>query len=229
MEAVDLDHIVYPSSDGEPMCDNTLQFEWIVTLKENLDVALPDFVGGDILWYPVQGRPDIRRGPDVLVALGRPKGYRGSYMQFREEGVAPHVVMEVLSPKNTVMEMLGKASFYLEHGAREFYVVDPDHQRVQVWIQNGGGHQGTEVEDRFTSPLLGITFDCSDGLKVFHANGSPFLTFRELSEAASSAAAERDAAAAERDAAAAQRDAATARLARLEQQLKQLGAEPRSK
>ena len=29
--------IIYPDSDGQPMADNTLQFRWIVLLKENLD------------------------------------------------------------------------------------------------------------------------------------------------------------------------------------------------
>lgn len=28
--------IIYPDSDGEPIADNTKQFRWIVTIKENL-------------------------------------------------------------------------------------------------------------------------------------------------------------------------------------------------
>lgn len=28
--------IIYPDSDGQPMADNTKQFRWIVTIKENL-------------------------------------------------------------------------------------------------------------------------------------------------------------------------------------------------
>src|SRR5579871_6683362 len=51
--------VVYPDSDGEPMADNTLQFEWIVTIKGGLDAlfqADPNvFVAGDLLWYPVRG------------------------------------------------------------------------------------------------------------------------------------------------------------------------------
>jgi len=42
-------NIEYPDSDGNPMFDNTLQFQWIVTIKENLDALLPDFVAGDLL------------------------------------------------------------------------------------------------------------------------------------------------------------------------------------
>jgi Uma2 family endonuclease len=96
--------IIYPDSDGQPMADNTLQLEWIFIIKENLDWLFADredvFVASDLLWYPVEGRPDIRRAPDALVAFGRPKGYRGSYIQHREGGVAPHVVFEILSPNN---------------------------------------------------------------------------------------------------------------------------------
>jgi Uma2 family endonuclease len=72
--------IIYPDGDGQPMADNTKQFRWIVTIKENLDLLFaenPDvFVAGDLLWYPVQGRPNIRVAPDILVAFDRPKGDR---------------------------------------------------------------------------------------------------------------------------------------------------------
>lgn len=64
----------YPDSDGRPIADNTEQFEWIVVLKDNLDAMLPDFIAGDLLWYPVEGDNKTRVAPDVLVALGRPSG-----------------------------------------------------------------------------------------------------------------------------------------------------------
>ena len=58
--------IVYPDSDGEPMAENTLQYEWIVTIKGNLDILFADrpdvFVAGDLLWYPVEGEPKIAHG-----------------------------------------------------------------------------------------------------------------------------------------------------------------------
>ncbi len=77
--------IEYPDSDGQPIAENTLQFQWIVTIYANLVVLFRNnanvFVAGDLLWYPVVGQPTIRTAPDALVAFGRPKGYRGSYMQ----------------------------------------------------------------------------------------------------------------------------------------------------
>ena len=66
---------------SKPIADNTLQFRWIVTIKEGLDWVFQDqpevFVAGDLLWYPVDGKPTICQAPDALVAYGRPKGDRG--------------------------------------------------------------------------------------------------------------------------------------------------------
>ena len=73
--------IDYPESDGKPLSDNTKQFELITTLQGNLDVLVPDFVAGNLLWYPVEGRRDISKSPDVMVGGGRPKGHRRSYRQ----------------------------------------------------------------------------------------------------------------------------------------------------
>ncbi len=47
-----------------------------------------------------------------MVAFGRPKGRRGSYRQWQEENIAPQVVFEILSPKNTKAEMSRKLEFY---------------------------------------------------------------------------------------------------------------------
>jgi len=51
--------IVYPESDGLPMAENTLQFEWIAKLVGGLEAVFRDnpniFVAGDLLWYPVEG------------------------------------------------------------------------------------------------------------------------------------------------------------------------------
>lgn len=30
--------VIYPESDGQPMSDNTIQFNWIVRVKENLEI-----------------------------------------------------------------------------------------------------------------------------------------------------------------------------------------------
>src|SRR4051812_18491619 len=87
------EEIDYPDSDGEPMAENTLRYERITTIKGGLDIVFrhdPNvFVAEDLFWYPVAGDNTTRRAPDVMVALGRPKGHRGSYLQWREAGIAP--------------------------------------------------------------------------------------------------------------------------------------------
>jgi hypothetical protein len=74
----------YPDSDGQPIAANTLQFEWITSIKGGLDAMFRDrpdvvFVTGDLFWYPTEGQNTTCTAPDALVVIGRPKGYRGSY------------------------------------------------------------------------------------------------------------------------------------------------------
>jgi Uma2 family endonuclease len=115
--------IIYPDSDGKPIADNTRQFRHIVTIHGGIAALFADnpndFVAGDLLWYPVEGNNKIRAAPDTMVVFGRPPGDRGSYLQWREDGLAPQVVFEVLSPGNTVAEMTRKFLFYEQYGVEE--------------------------------------------------------------------------------------------------------------
>jgi len=222
----------YPDSDGMPMAENTLQFQWIVTLKENIDALLPDFVAGDLLWYPVEGDPKTRQAPDVLVAFGRPKGYRGSYRQWEEGGVAPQVVFEVLSPGNTLPEMLRKSMFYERFGVQEYYVYDPDERTFTGWVRQGGQFVDIDLSEDWTSPLLGVRFHLGDELEVFRPDGARFLTFGELIQRAESeqARAESEKARAESEKARAESEKARAdeaeqRAAALAERLRALGVE----
>jgi Uma2 family endonuclease len=179
--------VVYPDSDGKPMADNTLQFEWIVTIKGNLDALYRDdanvFVGGDLLWYPVEGRPTIRQAPDVLTAFGRPKGYRGSYRQWEEGGIAPQVVFEVLSPGNRAGQMRRKLRFYERYGVEEYYIYDPDRIILTGYLRHDGKFEKIPDMHDWVSPRLGIRFDMSgDQLVIYRPDGRPFATFVELEE-----------------------------------------------
>ncbi len=179
--------IEYPDSDGQPMAENTLQFEWIVTIKGGLEAVFrncPDvFVAGDLLWYPVEGRPDLRTAPDALVALGRPKGYRGSYNQWEEGGIAPQVVVEVLSPGKRAGRMIAKFRFYEKFGVQEYYVYDPETFELTGWQRAGNELQEIPEMNGWVSPLLKVRFDLSSGeLKLYRPDGQPFKTYLELVE-----------------------------------------------
>ena len=213
------EEILYPDSDGQPMAENTLQFEWIVTIKGGLDALFRDdpnvFVAGDLLWYPVEGEPTIRTAPDAMVAFGRPKGYRGSYLQWREGNIPPQVVFEVLSPGNRAGKMVKKFLFYERYGVEEYYVYDPDDVDLTGWRREGEGLQEIAEMDGWVSPRLGVRFDLAGGdLRLLGPDGRPFASYVELAQ--------------QRDELAQQRDEERLRVERLMAQLKAMGAEPES-
>ncbi|MFN4261083.1 MAG: Uma2 family endonuclease [Gemmataceae bacterium] len=184
--------IRYPESDGKPMGENTLQFQWIVTIEGNLEALFRDdpnvFVAGDLFWYPVEGRPDICTAPDVLVVFGRPKGHRGSYQQWEEAGVAPQVVFEVLSPSNRGGELIRKFRFYQQYGVQEYYIYDPDTGELTGWQRSGDELVEIPQMNGWVSPRLGIRFDTSGPeLVIYRPDGQRFRTFNEISQLAEEA------------------------------------------
>jgi Uma2 family endonuclease len=184
--------IVYPESDGKPMADNTLQFRWIVKIQGGLDAWFRHdpqvFVAGDLLWYPVEGNNKLSTAPDVMVAFGRPKGYRGSYRQWEEGGIAPQVVFEILSPTNRPADIIGKFRFYDRYGVEEYYLFDPETQRLEGWLRDGNELQEIEHIDGWISPRLGVRFDLSDDeLQIIRPDGRPLITYVELATEAEQA------------------------------------------
>ena len=211
ISAQHLKEIIYPDSDGKPMAENTDQYDYLTTIKAGLAAQFKDsadvFVAGDLLWYPVQGRPDITVAPDVLIAFGRPPGRRGSYKQWEEGNVAPQVIFEILSPGNTKREMQGKRNFYHRYGVEEYYEYDPENGTLECWRRGGEFFSYVPIEGECTSPRLNIKLKLEDSgtLSVFHPNGRKF----ELTEDAIIRA-----------------NAAEARAERLAAKLRELGIEP---
>jgi len=176
--------IVYPDSDGKPMADNTKQFNWIVKIKEGLELLFADradvFVAGDLLWYPVEGDNKTRIAPDAMVVFGRPKGDRGSYRQWEEGGIAPHTVFEVLSPGNTKKEMEEKLEKYGCYRVEEYYEYDPDRIVLKGWLRSGNRLEPIADMQGWVSPGLGIRFEITDSdLLIFRPDGQRFLGFLE--------------------------------------------------
>jgi Uma2 family endonuclease len=182
--AVDL---IYPDSDGQPMADNTKQFRWIVTIKENLELLFANnsnvFIAGDLLWYPVKGDNKTRQAPDVMVAFGRPKGDRGSYQQWKEEHIAPQVVFEILSPGNRLKAMAHKLKFYERYGVEEYYLYEPDDIDLIGWLRSDDQLDVIEEMNGWVSPRLGIRFQVTtDNLEIYTPSGEKFLTYVELGQ-----------------------------------------------
>jgi Uma2 family endonuclease len=223
--------IVYPDSDGLAMSENTRQYRWITTIVGGLETLYRDdpnvFVAGDLLWYPVQGDNKTRIAPDAMVVFGRPKGDRGSYKQWEEDGIAPQVVFEILSPGNRALEMTRTFHFYQGHDVEEYYAYDPDDNDLAGWQRAGTSFQEITEMSRWVSPRLRIRFDLSGGeLKIFGPDGRPFATYVELAARAQEADAQAREAVARADQADARAQQADAQAARLAAQLRALGVEP---
>ena len=237
--------VIYPTTDGKPMANGTEQYDWIVSVKGNLDIIFWQddevFIAGDLFWYPVEGNNKIVVAPDILVALGRPRGDRGAYLQWKEGGIAPQVVFEILSPSNTFTEMAKKFAFFQTHGVEEYYVIRPDPPALEGWTRRGKKLVPIKQMDGWVSPRLKVRFSLATGVVTLHRpDGTPFLSppeiedarQRALLDAAESArqklVAQKAAAAAKREAVAAQKEAVAAqeRADRLAARLRALGIDP---
>ncbi|MCP4106665.1 MAG: Uma2 family endonuclease [Desulfobacteraceae bacterium] len=176
--------IIYPESDGKPMSDNTKQYLWIVKIKEGIESLFADanvFVAADLFWYPVEGKNKTKAAPDVMVAFGRPKGDRGSYLQWKEGDIAPQAVFEILSPGNTRKEMDKKFKFYEQHGVEEYYIYDPDKIEFKGWTRSGKRLLPIKNTQGWVSPRLKIRFEIigNEELTVIRPDGRKFLSFLE--------------------------------------------------
>jgi Uma2 family endonuclease len=216
--------IEYPESDGQPIAENTLQFRWIMTIKGGFDAVFADdanvFVAGDLLWYPVEGDPAIRQAPDIMIALGRPKGDRGSYMQWKEDGIAPQVVFEILSPGNRLNEMTRKHQFYERYGVEEYYIYDPDRGELFGWQRSDGLLKEVPKMEGWTSPRLRTRFELVGGeIFLIGPDGHRFATYLELIE-------QRKEAEHETELLKREKDQALREVERLRAQLKALGIKP---
>jgi len=216
--------VVYPDSDGKPMADNTRQFTYIVTIQGGIAALFADrpdvFVAGDLLWYPVEGNNKIRAAPDTMVVFGRPPGDRGAYLQWREDGLAPQVVFEVLSPGNTVAEMTRKFRFYEQYGVEEYYVYDPDRGSLDGWIRRGEHLEDVPEMAGWVSPRLGIRFSLE---------GLDLVLYRPDGRQRQRAESERQRAESERQRAESERQRAESerqRAERLAERLRALGVDP---
>ncbi|NJS12517.1 MAG: Uma2 family endonuclease [Microcoleus sp. CSU_2_2] len=182
---VTTEEIIYPCSDGQPMADSTIQYKLIVTIKEGCESLFENdpnvFIAADLLWYPVAGRPDISQAPDTMVIFGRPKGERRSYIQSREDNIAPQVVFEIRSYNDSNTKMNKKLSFYNRYGVEEYYLYDPDNNDLEGWQRIEGTLEPIEPMEGWISPRLGVRFELPEaGLEIYRPDGERFLSYSEI-------------------------------------------------
>ncbi|MDK3158137.1 Uma2 family endonuclease [Kamptonema cortianum] len=179
--------IIYPSSDGQPMADSTIQYQWIIKIQGGIDALFREdpnvFVAGDLLWYPVEGRPDICQAPDTMVVFGRPKGDRRSYLQWREDNITPQVVFEIRSHSDSQRKLDKKIAFYNRYPVEEYYLYDPEDRELRGWLRTEGLLEVIDPIQGWVSPRLGVRFELGeDGLELYRPDGQRFLSYLELDE-----------------------------------------------
>jgi Uma2 family endonuclease len=83
------------------------------------------------LFYQEDGEDDTVVQPDVVVLCDEkkrgPEGCRG----------APDLVVEVLSPSNSITEMERKRILYRRAGVKEYWLVDPEAKTILVYTLSG--------------------------------------------------------------------------------------------
>ena len=148
-----------------------------------------------------------------MVVFERPKGDRSSYLQWEEEGIAPQVVFEIVSPGNSIAGMTRKFRFYEQYGAEEYYLYNPHTEELSGWWRQGDTLEDIASMPGWVSPRLGVRFELERGtLQLYQPDGEHFSTYVELTQQREQ---ERQRAEQERQ-----------RAERLAAQLRDLGIEP---
>ena len=55
---------------------------------------------------------------------------------------APDLIIEVLSPSTSKRDIGIKKKLYARHGVREYWIVDPEHETVEVFLLRGREYEG---------------------------------------------------------------------------------------
>jgi len=114
------------------------------------------------LFYKADESDDTVVQPDIMIICDKNKlgseGCRG----------APDLIIEILSPSNTVIEMERKLKLYQEAGVKEYWIVDPENNGLTVYRFQEGAIL-TYTLKRDTTVPVGIFPDLNINLKQVFA------------------------------------------------------------
>lgn len=119
--------LVYPVSDGEPLAET---FDHLYVLMTTL-MVLRHYLAGqqatvlaDQFMYYVEGKPNARVAPDVMVIFNVEPGGRDNY-KIWEEGEVPSVIFEMTSEGTQDRDRVFKKNLYEQLGVTEYWLYDP--------------------------------------------------------------------------------------------------------
>ncbi|MEB3212861.1 MAG: Uma2 family endonuclease [Leptolyngbyaceae bacterium] len=129
--------VVYPCSDGEPVAESYLHFYALLVtlevLKQYLDGQQATVLANQFLYYS-QGFPRLRVAPDVMVIFGVEPGGRDSY-KIWEEGETPSVIFEMTSQSTRSKDETFKKMLYAQLGVQEYWLFDPKGEWLTPQLQ----------------------------------------------------------------------------------------------
>ncbi len=119
--------VIYPVSDGEPVAET---FDHLYVMITTLLVLRHYLVGqratvlGDQFMYYVEGKPNARVAPDVMVIFNVEPGGRDNY-KIWEENEVPSVIFEMTSNSTKERDQIFKKNLYEQLGVTEYWLYDP--------------------------------------------------------------------------------------------------------
>ena len=118
----------YPSSNGERLAENDLQYIALTDTVDALRTRLADrpdvYVAGNMLVYYREGDASSRVAPDVFVAFGANGNHPRMSWLVWEEGLPPTFVLEVGSPSTWRRDAGVKRDIYARMGVAEYWRFD---------------------------------------------------------------------------------------------------------
>jgi Uma2 family endonuclease len=187
------DPIEYPESDGKPMAETELHLNEMVYLieafKEHFRDAPDVHVGGNLLFYHVEGDPRACTSPDCFVVRGSDKSLRRTWKLW-EEGRSPCFVAEVTSRSTRGEDLKHKKKLYERFGVEEYVLYDPLAEYLSPPLQGfqlvAGRYQPLPLApDGSLASRTGVTLVLEEGRIRLRdtVTGAPLLRVEEKNEA----------------------------------------------
>ncbi len=131
--------VVYPDTDGLPLCESDPTRDYLlysVATLESFFKGRPNtYVSGNLFIYYKEGDPSSVISPDVFVIFGVSKCKRRSYQAWKEGGKLPAFILEVTSRSTKRQDELEKPKLYAQLGVTEYFQYDPTGDYLQPQLK----------------------------------------------------------------------------------------------
>ena len=193
-----LPEIEYPESDGKPVAETDIHFEWMQYLRNVLKFRYRGqrvYVATNLFVYYVEGDPRKCVAPDDFVVKDCDPGPRWTFRTWIEQRT-PDVVFEVTSDSTRRQDQASKPRTYGRIGVKELFLYDPTQDWLDPPLQGFRFERGRKVRIRpdasgaLECRELGLLLRLEDGrLALFDARtGERLLTEAQAAEARALAA-----------------------------------------